>query len=527
MSRPKAQRLLSELLTLFDGPPSLAVESLIALLAGGNVLLSPRGHHFENLANAVAWSFNGVIRKIPPSAALDAEALSEGQQLAHVLLVEGVDTARLVKLRAVLRRLATADGGPLEPLFILATADPDAIPPLGHADRPVWDELFTMRLNGRDTAPREPAAFELEPDPLGIDQILPEDVVSLRKTISELPVPPPLASALEQMPEVLTRDGWPSLPARASADLCAAARVVAFLRGKREVNLSHVADALHPVLSGRLSPDEALPAGLLDGVEEAWDEVARTAAPGRQHAPQRKTFVGGMADLARASQGGSVGARDLSEVGTDPLVAPAKRPAVEEPQPIHDAYYAAPPAYKAPRPAPEAPDVEELEAPEAAEAEGSLMFGAGSARSPKARRRKGLGSRAVSVALLAAIVVVGTMVFPGWPAQLRGLYWTAVAQVQLWRGDYEQAGAAASSALELLGPRHVLGARLETIAFYAHHELRERERLDRERQAREASQAGRFEEAASLYEKLGQDFPDQPLYGQLAREARKRIEPSP
>src|SRR5262245_37329088 len=189
MSRAKAQRLLSEVLTLFDGPAPLAVESLLALLSGGNVLLSPRGHHFEQLASAVAWSFNGVLRKVPPAAVLDAGALSEGQQIAHVLLVEGVDTARLVKLRAVLRRLASAEGGPFEPLFILATADPHAIPAVGHPDRTIWDELFALRSNGRDSAPREGATFELDADPLGIDQILPEDILALRREIELVPVP--------------------------------------------------------------------------------------------------------------------------------------------------------------------------------------------------------------------------------------------------------------------------------------------------------------------------------------------------
>jgi hypothetical protein len=525
MSRAKAPRLLNEVLTLFDGPPSLAVESLIALLAGGNVLLSPRGHHFESLANAIAWSFNGVLRKIPASAALDLGAISEGQQVAHVLLIEGVDTGRLVKLRAVLRRLATAEDGPAGPLFVLATADPDAVPPLEHPERAVWDELFAMRLNGRDSAPRQLAAFELDSDPLGVDQILPEDVLALRRAIEKLGLPASLGVALEQLPSALAQDGWPQLPQRIAADLGSAARVVAFLRGKKQVNLSHVADVLHPVLSGRLSVQEALPSGLLDAVEEAWDEVAQTARPGRPAAPQRKTFVGSAEELARKSGPPGASAPDLSEISTDPLLvsAPPKRPAAEEPPPIHDAYYAAPPPYKASEAGTEPQQPEEPER----EIEEAGLFGAGTAGRTRAPRWSGLGSKAFSIALLLAIALLGTAVFPGWPLQLRGAYLTAVAQVELWRGRFERSRTTADAALELLGPRSFLAPRLESIAFTAQHELRERDRAEREALAREASQAGRHEEAAALYEKLAQDFKDQPLYSHLARESRKRLKQAP
>ena len=182
MSRAKAQRLLSEILTLFDGPPSLAVQGLIAVLAGRGLLLAPRGHHFENLANAVAWSFNGVIRKITNGAPLDAATLMEGGQLPHVLLLEGVDSARLVKLRATLRKLTEPDQPKPDLLFFLATADPAEIPSLGHPDRAVWDELFGLRVNGRDSVARGPTVLaDLEPDTLGVEAILPEDILELRR----------------------------------------------------------------------------------------------------------------------------------------------------------------------------------------------------------------------------------------------------------------------------------------------------------------------------------------------------------
>ena len=551
MSRAKAQRLLSEMLTLFDGPTSLAVESLIALLAGRNVLLSPRGHHVDNLASAIAWSFNGVLRKIPSSAALDAEAISDGQHLAHVLLIENVDTARLVKLRSVMRRLAKGDSDSCEPLFVLATADFVAIPSLGGSDHAVWDDLFGMRLNGREPVPREPATFDQDSDPLGVDQILPEDVLALRGAIEAIPLPAALASALQQMPGVLVREGWPEPSSRVLADLAAAARAVAFLRGKREVNPSHVADVLHPVVSSRLATEESLSGDLLDAVEESWDEVARSRTSGHQPAPQRKTFVGRVEDLddAEVQSPADVlaevstdpllpGPATASRSGTDPLLpgpatalrstsatasrgrphAPAAPPAsIAEAPPIHDAYYTARQPYRGsdsdapdprqpPRQAPPEPEA----APEIAR------------ETPKRVRATPPMQRAVSILLLGAIVVLGTAVFPGWPTFLEGLCSAGVAEVQLWSGNLGAAGTSAQIALARVGPRSMLAPRLEAIAFLAHRAVRQRERAQRESAARSSARAGRWDEAADAYERLAKDFPEQPLYGPLAREARRR-----
>jgi hypothetical protein len=502
MSRAKTHQLLSEILTLYGGPPALAFGSLVALASGGHVLLSPRGHRYDNLANALAWAFNGILRRLGPASSIDVATIVDGPQPAHVLLVEGLDTARVTRLEAVLRRLRASG----EPILVLGTAELHSIPAPRHPDRALWDELFLMRLNGRDGALPDPVLGELGADVLGADQILPEDVAQMCVAVAAIELPAALAAALGRLPRALDDEGWGGLTPRVVQGLGEAAKVVALLRGRRSVHASDVAELLPSVAGSRLTNEELPPRALLDVLDEAWGELARKAAPLRKPGVQRKTLIATPSELAanarRASRSPLLD--ELAERGTDPLVPPA-RPAAEPVPAIHAAYYAPQAAY--------VPPVED-EQHEEDEPEPS----------PVRRRRRwpSLGARGVSAVLLVTVLVTGAALFPAWPSAARGLGLTVAAEWQLWLGQYAEAERLAEEARSALQSRLGLEGRLEKILFLARRQQDETRRELREREARRALLLGEPEAAAELFESLYRDYPARREYEHKAREARAR-----
>ncbi len=537
MSRAKAQRLISEVLTLYEGDPATAVQAVLALLAGGHALLIPGREHALDLANAVGWAFNGVIHRFGAEEAFRFQKRGKRRQLPHVILIEDLNTERLREFRKVLTRASLeADPGMEEPCFILATTSPSALPRLDDPARPLWDEMFTIVLQEQLEESLEKLSSSLEPDMLGSGQLLPEDISDLRRRIKQVWMPQDLQIALQGLPDLLEQAGWPGVSSYAILELARVAKVVAYLRGKTKVNYSHVADGLHAVLSSRLLTEGEMEDRLQELIEDLWDRAVGRALPDSAAVPQRRTFVGTTGDLEK--RGGQAGLGDhhrwaaprgqASGEASSERARKAYRPLRDEssqepdqeeavsantdllmPEPvIHEAYY-------------DEVSYQTREEELTDEEKDSSSFAPPRRSLPPWLRS--VGKKGVGLAVIVAIVVAFTLLFPRWPTTMTGVGYLGRAEWELWNDRYQEAQRLARDAGELLGSSDVqLAGWREKISFAATAALRADRRKKQEKAARDAFLTKDYELAATLYKELAEEYPDHNEYHQFTKDARKR-----